>query len=77
MCILKMIQSFATNGVKAFRKASFGNYNSESEAVKSIKEELSEGNSSRKEDAMNLYRDRKNVGADMRKSFNQIVLNNG
>lgn len=77
MCILKTIRDFATNGAKVFRKASSGHYRSESEAVKDFKKELSEGRSSRKEDVANLSRDRQNVGADMRKSYNQILLSNG
>lgn len=73
MRILKFIKNFVSNGVKIFRQASSGHYHSESEAVSNFKKELDNNDSGFKTDAMNLRKDRFNVGSDLHKSFNQLV----
>lgn len=65
---------FFTNGVKTFRAAAFGNYNGESEAVRKMREEMMNSSSS---DSDNLRRDWKNVGRDVRHSFNKLTIPNG
>lgn len=77
MCILKKMQEFAANGARVFGKASKGQYHAESEAIKEIKEEIMSGSSSRRDDTENRLRDRRNVNADIRRSLNKIVLENG
>ena len=77
MCILKKMQEFAANGARVFGKASKGQYHAESETVKEIKEEIMSGSSSRRDDTENRLRDRRNVNADIRKSLNKIILENG
>lgn len=77
MCILKKMQEFATNGARVFNKASKGQYHSESEAVKEIKKEIISGSSSRRDDAANRLRDRRNINTDIRRSLNNIILENG
>ena len=76
MCIVKNMHRFVTNGVKVFRSASAGRYNEESESVKELKQELMEASSFR-QDAANLREDRRRVGHDVRKSFNELILDNG
>ena len=77
MCILKQMQEFAANGARVFNKASKGQYHSESEAVKEIKKEIISGSSSRRDDAANRLRDRRNINTDIRRSLNNIILENG
>ena len=76
MCIVKNMHRFVTNGVKVFRSASAGRYNEESESVKELKQELMEASSFR-QDTANLREDRRRVGHDVRKSFNELILDNG
>ena len=77
MSILKKIQEFAANGARVFGKAAKGQYHSESEAVKEIKKEILSESSSRRDDTANRLRDRCNINADIRRSLNKIVLENG
>ena len=77
MCILERMQQFAVNGVRAFHKASKGQYHSESEAVKALKMEMMTFASGRHNDVENLTRDKRNVEADVRRSFNNLILKNG
>lgn len=77
MCILKRMQEFAANGIRVFSKSSKGQYHDESDAVRKIKEEMMSGTSDRHRDLENRMRDRRNVEADIRKSFNKIILGNG
>lgn len=77
MCILERIQQFAGNGVRVFRKASKGQFQSESEVVKELNKEVMSNRSNRYTDIENLIRDRRNIDTDIRKSFNNLVLKNG
>lgn len=77
MCILKKIQEFTANGMSAFRKASKGQFKEESDAVRNIKEEIMSDSSNRHIDIENRLRDRRNVEADIRRSYNKIILRNG
>lgn len=74
MCILKKMQEFTVNGIRVLSKSSKGQYHDESDAVKNIKEEMMSGTSDRHRDLENRMRDRRNVEADIRKSFNKIIL---
>ena len=77
MCILEKMQEFAANGIRVFGKASKGQFHSESEAVKAIKKEMIERTSDRCDDIESLLQDKKKVKADIRKSFNNLILING
>ena len=59
-----------------FRDASRGEYNQESEAVLSIKEELFK-EKSRSDDKANLLKDKKAVEEDARNAWHKITLSNG
>lgn len=74
---IKKIQEFAVNGMSVFRKASKGKFKEESDAVKNIKEEIMSNSSNRHIDIENRLRDRRNVEADIRRSYNKIILENG
>ena len=63
MCILKEVGRFIKNGA--------------SEAISEIRKEILEKDRNRNDDKRNLMEDRKNVEGDVRRSFNEIVLNNG
>ena len=45
--------------------------------VKNIKEEIMSNSSNRHIDIENRLRDRRNVEADIRRSYNKIILENG
>lgn len=78
MCIFKEIGKFLNNGASVFNQASKGQYTRELEEVRSIKKEIftrEEGSFSA--DKRNLAKDRENVNNDIRKSFEELVLNNG
>lgn len=77
MCILEKMQEFAANGIRVFGKTSKGQFHSESEAVKAIKKEMMERTSDRRDDIESLLQDKKKVEADIRKSFNNLILING
>lgn len=77
MCILKRMQEFAANGARVFGKASKRQYHFESDAVKSIKKEMKSGTSGRHTDIENRMNDRRKVDADVRRSFNKLILKNG
>ena len=64
-------------GMSVFRKASKGKFKEESDAVKNIKEEIMSNSSNRHIDIENRLRDRRNVEADIRRSYNKIILENG
>lgn len=68
---------FFRNGMRVFRKASSGNYDSESKAVKEIREEIYSVENSQETDSMRLKSDMLNISGDMRRGFNKVVLGNG
>lgn len=77
MCILKEVGRFIKNGASTFRDASQGRYRQNSDAVSEIRKEIMEKDRDRTDDKKNLMEDRKNVEGDVRRSFEEIVLNNG
>lgn len=77
MCIIKKVGRFVKNGASTFRDASQGLYKQNSDAISEIRKEIFEKERSRTDDKRNLRKDRKNVEGDVRRSFNEIVLNNG
>ena len=77
MCILKEVGRFIKNGASTFREASQGNYKQNSEAISEIREEVIGKSCSRADDKRNLLEDRRKIEKDVRKSFNNYVLNNG
>ena len=77
MCILKEVGRFIKNGASTFRDAYQGHYKQNSEAISEIRKEILEKDRNRNDDKRNLMEDRKNVEGDVRRSFNEIVLNNG
>lgn len=78
MCIFKEFGKFVRNGASVFSEASRGQYNRESQEVQSIKNEVfSKKYRSFSDDKRNLAKDRENVSNDIRKSFEELVLNNG
>lgn len=77
MCILKEVGRFIKNGASTFREASQGNYKQNSEAISEIREEVIGKSCSRADDRRNLLEDRRKIEKDVRKSFNNYVLNNG
>lgn len=77
MCIIKKVGRIVKNGVSTFRDASQGLYKQNSDAISEIRKEIFEKERSRTDDKRNLRKDRKNVEGDVRRSFNEIVLNNG
>lgn len=77
MCIIKKVGRFVKNGTSTFRDASQGLYKQNSDAISEIRKEIFEKERSRTDDKRNLRKDRKNVEGDVRRSFNEIVLNNG
>jgi len=68
------MNKFFLRGVNVFRDASRGTYEHESEAVREIRREMMGRPSSLKADKENLVGDRRRVAADVRGSFNRIVL---
>ena len=77
MCILKEVGRFIKNGASTFRAASQGRYRQNSDAVSEIRKEIMEKDRDRTDDKKNLMEDRKNVEGDVRRSFEEIILNNG
>lgn len=74
MKIFYLLYIFITNGVKTFRAAAIGSYDGESDTVRQIREEMMGNTAS---DSENLRRDWKNVGRDVRTSFNKLTIPNG
>ncbi|MGM9697970.1 MAG: hypothetical protein ACI3Y0_04935 [Prevotella sp.] len=74
MCIFNDFRNFISNGANVFRSAARGEYSDESDAVKALRKEMMERPSSLHADKENLYGDRMNVAADVRRSFNKLVL---
>ena len=74
MNISYLFYIFFTNDVKTFRSAAIGAYNGESETISRIKEEMMNESAS---DFDNLCCDWKNVGRDVRTSFNKLTTPNG
>lgn len=68
------IKHFIRNSVNVLRSASRGEYEHESEAVRAIRREMMERPSSLRTDRENLAADRRRVAADVRISFNRLVL---
>jgi hypothetical protein len=77
MYIIKSMIQFVANATYVFGRASKGQYHSDSEAIKELEREVLYGKSDRRNDAENLTNDRRNVAADIRKSFNKLVMENG
>lgn len=77
MYIIKSMIQFVANATNVFGRASKGQYHSESEAIKELQREVLYGKSDRRNDAENLTNDRRNVAADIRKSLNKLVMENG
>ncbi len=77
MYIIKSMIQFVANATYVFGRASKGQYHSDSEAIKELQREVLYGKSDRRNDAENLTNDRRNVAADIRKSFNKLVMENG
>ena len=74
---IKRLFSFVINGQKIYYKASRGEYECKSDALRKIETDMFSRDSSFRADRMNLYSDRKMIERDVRKSFERIVLNNG
>lgn len=77
MCILEKVGRFIKDGASTFREASQGRYKQNSEAISEIRKEIIEKDRNRTDDKRNLMEDRKNIERDVRRSFNEISLNNG
>lgn len=79
MCILKEVKRFIVNGALTFREASQGRYKQKSEAISAMREELfnDEEQTGFATDRKNLLRDKQKIQGDIRKSFNNYVLNHG
>lgn len=78
MCIFKEFGKFVKNGASVFSEAYKGQYNRQSDDIRIIKKELlSEKKVSFNEDRRNLAKDREKINSDIRKSFDELVLNNG
>lgn len=77
MCVLKKTTRFIIDGVSTLREASRGLYDKESEAVSDIRDEIFNRRSSLSDDKKNLMSDKSNVSKDVRKSFNDLILENG
>lgn len=77
MCILKEVGRFIKNGASTFRDASQGHYRQDSEAISEIRKEILETDRNRIDDKKNLMEDRKKIERDVRKSFNEMAINNG
>lgn len=74
MNIFYLFYVFFTNGVKTFRMAAKGSYIGESESVRQIREEMMNNSAT---DSDNLRSDWKNIGRDVRTSFNKLTAPNG
>ena len=74
MCIFNDFRNFISNGTNVFRSAARGGYSGESDAVKALRKDIMERPSSLRADREHLDGDRMNVAADVRRSFNQLVL---
>lgn len=77
MCILKEVGRFIKNGASTFRDASQGHYKQDSEAISKIRKEILETDRNRIDNKKNLMEDRKKIERDVRKSFNEMAINNG
>jgi len=77
MCIVNSVISFMRNGVITLRSASHCGYGVQTEAMKQLRDEVLNGvASSSADDGRNLRKDRRNIEADVRRSFNKIILSN-
>lgn len=77
MCIFKEVGRFIKNGASTFSKASQGSYKQNSGTISEIRKEIMGRNRDRSDDKRNLMEDRRKIEGDVRKSFDEIVLNNG
>ena len=77
MCIIKEIGRFISQGACTFRDAAAGRYEHTSPSLEEIKREIFSRKSDRLEDKANLIEDRKNIEKNVRKSFDELVLNHG
>ena len=77
MYIIKSMIKFVANATYVFGRASKGQYHSDSGAIKELEREVLYGKSDRRNDVENLTNDRRNVAADIRKSLNKLVMENG
>ena len=72
MPIIMKIAHFATKGMRTLHFAARGCYDGESDAVRLIREEMLSQPSGGFNDALNMRRDRMQVGRDTRISFKKI-----
>lgn len=68
---------FVENGCVVFRSAARGQLIIKSDEVLEIEQEIFNRLSNFQEDKKNLHSDRKKIGRDTRKCYNNIVLSNG
>jgi len=73
MCKLKEFGRFIKDGFTTFGKASRGQYQNESESISEFKAELFK-EKTKADDKRNLKQDQKNIGSDVRKSLDKLVL---
>ena len=76
MCILKKYRNLLLMAFRILGKSFKGQFHNESDAVRSIKEEMMSGESDRRRDLEIRIHDRRSVEADIRKSFNKIISRN-
>lgn len=74
MKLFYLFYVFFANGIKTFRSAAIGSYNGETDVVRQMREEMMNNSAS---DSDNLRRDWKNIGRDVRTSFNKLAIPNG
>ena len=74
MNIFYLFYDFFLNGVKTFRSAAAGRYDTESDDVRMMRDEIMDNSIS---DSERLRRDWKNVSRDVRTSFNKLTMQNG
>ena len=77
MCILNDILQFVQGGVRTLNDAVNGRYCVQTEDVQAMRRELFESRSGRLDDQRALLQDRRKINADIRTSFEKIVLKNG
>ncbi|MDE6002466.1 MAG: hypothetical protein K2G76_03110 [Prevotella sp.] len=74
MNIFYLFYVFVSNGIKTFRAAAIGSYNGESKAIRQMREDVMCDTAS---DSERLRCDWKNVGRDVRTSYNKLIFPNG
>ena len=75
---MKKVVGFRNYGFHALNESAGGRYESRTDAVNALRAEmLSRGNTSFRDDKMNLIKDGKCVAGDINRAFNRIVTKNG